>query len=268
MKFFLLTGFLFIFGFTSLFAQTIPDKRIRWIPEKECQTLRFSDDEKKDSKIECDSFFSDNRHVKVIKYNGIKVAVVLFDDGDYFGADVFIENRTDGRVEVDREDTIMGIWKTEDRSDKLEILPLVLPEQIVSKIRKRVMWANIFGAIAASTATTTATSQTNSTGNASVFDNKGNSASGTYTGNSQTTTTTTDRKAQAEEARRMRERNAERKSVSASILEGALKNNTLFENQSTNGFLYFKRNKKAKIGVFTIGVNGVYFDYFFNNPKK
>lgn len=199
--------------------------------------------------LACDEYIQDNEQIRVIKHNGLTVAVSVFDDGDYFGADVFVKNEREERVLIDREANLLGFFRTEKIEGKMEFCELLLPEKIVAKMKRRVMWANVLGAIASSGKTTT------TKGDVTIIDNRGNTATGTYEEKRE------DKRAQIEEAKRNRERNSNLNSASANLLDSALKSNTLFPNQSTSGLVFFKREKKARLAMYVIEINGVSYDF-------
>ena len=244
----------------AAFAQN--EKRVIW-SEPNCLMSR----QLKDQKAVCDALIQNNESIRTIKYDGLFVAVTLFDDGEHFGADVFVKNERDVRTLVRREDAVIFVWKTDSSDVPPEVFPAIMPEKIAKNLRNRIAWANAFSALGGSLATTTTTAQTTQSGNVSVTDNRGNTANGTYSGTSQTTTVQPNTVAQNEVQRNNRQRQANADIQSDNILQTAFKSNTLEPNQSTNGLFYFKRNKKAKFSIFTLKIGDLYFDIPVNGKK-
>lgn len=239
-------------------AQTEKPARFLWTPESNCVVM-----EKHSSGAlpKCDSYFEEGQQIRVIEFNDLTIAVVLFDDGDYYGADVFVSNKGERRRDVTPGNALMGGWRNAERTGKIELFEQVAVEQIAKKLTKRAKWSNFFDRLSSGMATTTARVET--TSNDRILDNRGNSA--TITGNSNSTVTMPDGQARAAAETRARERSNNALDSSALLIQGALKANTLFTGKMTRGNIYFKRNKKIKTGVFSMWIDGVNYDFMFNN---
>lgn len=262
---------LFLLG--SVFAQEstpTPEvklaNRVMWDATKECiLSISLKKIEKKPL-IECDSFVQEGSTVKAIRYEGISLAVILADDGDYLVADTYVFNNSDDRVLVDPNLSQMLLWKDGDTKKVPETLTPIAGTEIAKKITNRIAWANALGALGASMQTQTSTVQSTSNGTATVTGN-GQSATGVYSGTSQATITTPNTQAQVAEAARARSRSEQGMATGSHYITNGLRANTLFGKSSINGMIFFKR-KNALTGVFTIKLNDVYFDFVFSNRKK
>lgn len=267
---YLYVGFLlFSFVLTSFAQETTPPKRfkrISWTPAKECLKANFSEADQANDVVVCDSFLQDGANVKVIRLNDIVLSVIIGDDGDYLLADTLIINNSKNRLLVNPDHASMFFWKNGDTKLNPELSSPIPAEKIAKKIRTRIAWANALGAMGASVATQTSTVNSTTNGTVSVIGSNGSSANGTYSGTTESTVTTPNTQAQVQEAMRARDRTTQANSVGGSYIASALKANTLFEKQSTNGLIYFKRTK-AKFAIFTIELDNVLFDFAFTNPK-
>ncbi len=241
-------------------------KRVSWTNTTECLKADFSEDDLKKNTVVCDSFIRDGANIKIIKFNDTILSVIIGDDGDYLIADTLVINNSKERLLVNPEHATMFFWKSGDTKQAPEVAAPISGEKIAKKIRNRIAWANALGAIGAGMQTQTATVDTSSSGTVMATGSNGSSATGIYSGTSQSTITTQNTQAQVQEAMTARDRTAKANSVGNSYVAMALKGNTLFEKQSTSGLIYFKRTK-AKFAIFTIELGDVLFDFAFTNPK-
>lgn len=254
----------------AVFAQSASPtkqyKRVSWTNTTECLKADFSEDDLKKNTVVCDSFIRDGANIKIIKFNDTILSVIIGDDGDYLIADTLVINNSKDRLLVNPEHATMFFWKSGDTKQSPEVAAAIPGEKIAKKIRTRIAWANALGAIGAGMQTQTATVDTTSSGTVMATGSNGSSATGTYSGTSQSTITTQNTQGQIQEAMNARDRTARANSVGDSYVAMALKGNTLFEKQSTSGLIYFKRTK-AKFAIFTIELGDVLFDFAFTNPK-
>lgn len=251
---------------SDAFAQSIPSEktfRILWTPEKTCKVdavdsdnkpVALSDEERTKLNASCDFYAKDGVEVAIVKFKDYVVATSIVVRG-YVMLDVLVVNNSNERLLVNPALARFNYWKdiNADASDAMTPIP---PEKIASKIMNRVKWANILNGVGASLQKQTATANSSTTGNASIYDNRGNSANGTYSQKTETTVTAPDSTAQVEAIRQNNQRASNGQNLSDSIISNALKVNTLFPNESTNGVIYFPR-KKAKAAVFVFTLDGV-----------
>lgn len=131
---------------------------------------------------------------------------------------------------------------------------------VAHEMEKRGRGSRFFRGIFAGMATRSAQVETTSSGRVAVNDNSGNSASGTYSGSSQSTVTVPDyearERAQARNARE-RERNQQKADHFDNI---ALKANTLFKNQATVGVVFFKKEKFSPGAVLSITIGDTTYE--------
>jgi hypothetical protein len=258
--------FILIFGL-SVSGQINFDnvKRIHWTGENGCELHNFSNDEKKGMKVECDKYTRDDRRIRVLKYNDITFYLSITEDGEYIYSNVLVYNGSKERVLIDPSTALLVNWKTNSDDEIPETISPIPPERIAAKIRSRANWANFFTALGGAVAATNKTTNTTTTGNATVYGNNGTSVNGTYTENSTTTTTAPNAQAQSQAIQQNAIRTQNASQLSNQVLGQAMKANTLFENQSTGGTIYFKKMKVVD-GFFTLKINDIYL--FWRTVKE
>lgn len=247
-------------------AQSTPMKRIAWTNKAECMKIDFSEADRRELSVSCDSFISDGVSVKIVKVNELVVALIVGDDGDYMIGETTIINNTTNRILIDPSHASLFIWKDGDTKKNPERFGSIPGEKIASKIKRRIAWANALGAFGAGLQTQTTTVDSSSTGTFSANRNDGASVNGTFAANSQATITSPNVQAQVNEAIRARQRNNEAASAGSFYTSNGLKANTIFPNTTVGGYIYFPR-KKAQFAIMTIEVGDILFDFAFKNPK-
>lgn len=230
-----------IFSF-SAFAQKdefYTARRVHWLPDGQYELHNFSDKEKATLKVETDHFIRDGVIIRTTKVNDFYFYLSLTYDSAYFYANLFVFNGSKVRALVDPAQSAILTYKTQAEDEVPEMLLPIPPEKIAAQIRSRAQWANFFSALGAGLATTTATFNVGGT-----------------TG----TVTVPNVQAQRTAAAQNSARILAAYEASDRVMERALKANTLFENQSAGGSIYFKKKKKLD-GGFLIKVGNVYMSW-------
>lgn len=202
-----------------------------------------------------DQFISDGDTIRLIRQDGVTVAIFGYTSGDYLIAEVTVANGTESRATVKPEDFFITYWDEKKKFGYVYSLP---PEKIANKLRSRAKWGNFFRSFAAGMAQTTTTE----TGSVSVY-GTGGSASGTYSG----TTTSPDRAGQARAAEANRRTSVAADARAADIISSALKANTVFPKTYVSGLVYFPR-KKFQLGVLYLIIDGTGYTFAFGPSKK
>lgn len=202
----------------------------------------------------CERIYSEGDPIRIIRDNGITVAVVGYDSGDNLIAEVSVVNETQTRVDVLPEKFLVVYWK--DRSKPPEEYRPLSPEKVAGRYKSRAGWGNFFRSLAAGIAQ----SQTTETGTVSVMGPEG-MATGVYS----STTTTTNNAALANAARANQRATNEAQGKANYVINSALKANTLFPSTYTSGMVYFPR-KKFVLGLIAVRIGDTSYE-FWVGPK-
>ncbi len=224
-------------------------KIVMWGDGASCQPLDF--DLGPNDSLKFALVIVDGHGLRTISFNGIAIAAKLYYLNDYDVIDVFIANRTGNRILVDPRK-----WAhTQHRSREhfINAKPLMWerpadPAKIAEKIASRTAWANAFAALGAGFATQKATV--------------------THPDGSQSTVTAPDTSAQRRAAVQNRQRTTVAQSEAAEIMDTALLANTVFDQGSVDGLVYFKRDKKAYFSVMEVRIGGVRFWFASTKAAK
>ncbi len=225
-------AFIIIICFTALATDAQQKKAlIMWGTEKECKSATSE----VPVKPHCDFFVVDGQGYRVLFHDYRTIAVTFATDGGYLLADVFVENLGNERFLMQPEK-----WATFGYKDEAASLanqkPLFQsyaesPRKIANKIESRARWGAFFTNLSGAFATTSASIQGHSQ------DSSGNYA--TYSG----TITAPDDVAKRQAAI-TNERNKTIAATKAdSILELALRANTMLPDSRVAGRVYFKKGK-------------------------
>ena len=196
----------------------------------------------------CDRFAIDGTYYYTIRLSGVTTAMTFKDTGEYLFARIIVLNNSDKSILV--EPSAVKIFY-EDKKGKEILLSALDPQKIVNRYAKRVMWASVFGSLAAGMAQRTSTVETTSRGSI-------NTASGTvtYRANGTAVVTEPDYAAQRRVAAQNAANARNARSESEAFLSNALRANTVLPGQSVGGDLYFKR-EKFKEGALIVTVDDV-----------
>lgn len=235
-------------------------QRVMWTPSPNCRLANIGPNDPIRQSVSCDSYIRDDATIQIIQTDQLAITLVFGDDGDYIIADAFVMNKTDGRLLVDPYQSMLFAWKTPDVTKVPERFQPVSGQEIAAKLRRKAKWRNFWGGLLASFATNTTTVSSTGSGNFSI-----GGLAGSYSGASTTTIATPDILARVQHQIRARERTADAAAKGDYYVSSAMKANTLFAKESTDGIIYFKR-KKAPVAVFSIRINDILFDFPSPNP--
>ncbi len=245
MRYFCLAASFLILVFTVASAQDTP------VPKPTPRVLTWSTDAPF-----ADSYKSEGADIRVIKDNGLLVAVVGYDAKDHMICEVAVVNQSEHRVDILPKDFFLAYT---DKDDKLQI-ELPLPgKQLAGKYSSRAKWGTFFRAFVAGMATTTSNASTSG----DIYSSQG-SRVGTYEGN--TTTTTPNVNAQRNAAEANRRSAADAAAKGAAVINAELLANTLFPKQYISGMVYFSR-KKMDTGRFFVAIDGTFYVFRFGAIK-
>jgi hypothetical protein len=206
-----------------------------------------------------DKFITDGATIRLIKDEGVTVAVFGYLEDKYIVAEVTVMNDTEKRVTVRPEDFVIVF---RDKGDKYGHIFSLPPAQVAKNVRGRAKWGNFFRALAAGMASTTSTSQTS--GTASIY-GSGGYASGTY--NSTTITTAPNVAAQRAAVERNRLESERAAEAAEQVLSNSLWANTLFPKTYASGLVYFERKKFETSDLFIV-IDGTAYSFLFGGTRK
>lgn len=187
----------------------------------------------------------------------------MSDTGKFFRLDVFVKNYKETSVNVLPEH-----FTVESVAPKPKVLKQKTPAEIAKSINRRAAWGGFFAAMGGALATEQRTTQTTTNGRVSASDNRGNTASGTYSEQSTTTTTGSDRAAQERARQQQAEIAANANDATAYLDVIALRANTLRQDDFIVGAVFFERDKKAETITVRIPIDGVTYEFTITRGKK
>ena len=195
--------------------------------------------------------------VKYIQDNGLVVVATIVDTGRNCKVDVAVINKTS--MPVDVIPSSFSLRLTQPKEKELRLLP---QEKIMTSIRNRAAWENFFTALGAAGATQQSTTQTNTNGSVSIY-SSGDSAYGTYHGNSTSVTTVPDEQALQAASDRIAANNAAAENVIQGINSFSLRPTTIDPGKYATGSVFFERARKMQEIVLSIPVNGRAYQFSF-----
>lgn len=221
-----------------------------------------------DCKI-CDSILIEGQKFYIINDENVYIAIYPGFGDDYLLADVYIVNKGENRFEFDpNSDTGILVWDTADKymANKFpdDVLSSVSPEKVVKKMKKRVGWSNFFTGLAATLQSQTATVTSTERGTVNIYNSNGTSESGIYSSTSTATVETPNIQAQQQAQKRIAENNATVASKSNAVQERALRANTIFQNNSVFGTVYYPKKKKYDVLKINFRVGDKIYSFLFN----
>lgn len=192
-----------------------------------------------------DSFLSEGAMIRVIRNDGLTVAVVCYDYRSYLACEVSVLNNTNKRVDVIPENFFLAGVYDKGKADYVYSLS---PKKLANKIEGRVKWGNFFRAFAAGMARTTSTS--------------------TVTGDMSGTITTTSPNLVAQRNAAIANQQAadSAREKAGWIIQDALLANTVFPKRYLSGMVYFER-KKFETAFLNMIIDGTAYSFGFNRPK-
>ena len=195
--------------------------------------------------------------VKVMRSNGVLVAVAMQDTGKYFMAQVSVVNKTGSPLDVLPQSFSSMVLRPHPKT--LRYLP---PDKVIRSISNSAAWSNFFTALGAAGATQQSVTQSTTNGTASAY-GTGGSANGRYSENTTSVTTVPDEQAQQDAANRIAANNAAVANVSQAVSAGSFQPTTVAPGKSVTGNVYFERARKIESSEVLIPVNGEVFDFDF-----
>lgn len=213
---------------------------VMWGSEPECKSATAT--AMAIDKPRCDFLVSDGLGYRVLFHAQKTIAITFATDGDYLLADVFVSN--DGKERFLIEPAKWAVFGYKDEAASLNNQkPLFQtyaesPKKISDKIERNARWSAVFANLGAALATST------SQINGQVQNSNGGSA--TYSG----TVTSPDTNAQRQAAINSARNQAAASSKADSVMEIALRANTMFPDMRVAGRVYFKKGKAAFYEVY------------------
>ena len=195
--------------------------------------------------------------VKVIRSNGVLVAVAIQDTGKYFMAQVSVVNKTASPLDVLPQSFSSAVLRPHRKT--LRYLP---PDKVIRSISNSAAWSNFFTALGAAGATQQSVTQSTTNGTASAY-GTGGSAYGRYSENTTSVTSVPDQQAQQDAANRIAANNAAVTAAAREVSNGSFQPTTVAPGKSVTGNVYFERAHKTESTEVLIPVNGEVFDFNF-----
>ena len=193
----------------------------------------------------CDRFTVDGQTLSKFETDDFVLIFKLSDAEKFFVVTVGLSNKSDKRIEFDPEESNLVLFK-KDNSKVTAVLDPMSPEVAAKKIKNMYRWSNFAAALGGAFATQEAT----------VSDNMGNTA----------TITVPDDKARDQSKRTIEKRNTEASTTADTVLEGALRSNTVFPNATITGNISFPRQKGVRM-IVAIKVNDVFYSVNYKGTK-
>jgi TPR repeat protein len=195
--------------------------------------------------------------VKVMRSNGVLVAVTIQDTGKYFIAQVSVVNKTASSLDVLPQSFSIMVLRPHPKT--LRYLP---PDKVIRSISNRAVWDNFFTALGAAGATQQSVTQSTTNGSASAY-GTGGSAYGRYSENTTSVTSVPDQQAQQDAANRIAANNTAVAATSQEVSTRSLQPTTVAPGKSVEGNVYFEHARKIGSSEVLIPVNGEVFDFDF-----
>jgi hypothetical protein len=205
----------------------------------------------------CAHLWFSGAFVKVMRSNGVLVAVALQDTGKYFIAQVSVVNKTASPLDVLPQSFSSMVLRPHPKT--LRYLP---PDKLIRSISNSAAWGNFFTALGAAGATQQSVTQSTTNGTASAY-GTGGSAYGRYSENTTSVTSVPDQQAQQDAANRIAANNAAVAAAAQKVSDGSFQPTTVAPGKSVTGNVYFERARKIKSSEVLIPVNGEVFDFDF-----
>ncbi len=172
------------------------------------------------------------------KSDQVSLLVSMTDTGSYMRASVFVTGSSSTRL-----DLLPNQFTLETISPKLRELRYLPTQVLLGKVQRSLKWSRFGSAMAAASATQQQTTTSNTSGTVNVYGN-GGSASGTYSGTTQSTTTMPDQERRAQIWERQQQREQAAYSTAHWLRKNTLKATTIEQpGQQYGGLVYFEREK-------------------------
>ena len=147
------------------------------------------------------------------------------------------------RIDFDPNKSRIAVYAKRGDTVFTELAPLT-PEEAADKLDgSSAKVKNFFDRWRGNMANKTATVNSTTDGELTVRDSSSNTASGTYQGNTRSTVSVPDEEARSEAERKVRARNAKVEANASSVLQSALRANTIFAGKDVMGYIYFPVKK-------------------------
>jgi hypothetical protein len=192
---------------------------------------------------DCDHYFLSGSDFRLIRKNGVRVAIAPDYWNGYTIYIVSVRNEGEGRIDVISQDVSLAAWKHKDDSLKMEPTPVtqIPADAVLNKMERAQAWRNAFAGIGAAMATQKAT----------VSDQ-----SGTTLG----TVTTPDYEARNRAAQNAANASESVARQAAVVSDMSLKSETLVPGAYVTGIVFFKL-KTNGAQVFTVKINGMNYRF-------
>jgi hypothetical protein len=195
--------------------------------------------------------------VKVMRSNGVLVAVTIQDTGKYFIAQVSVVNKSASPLDVLPQSFSIMVLRPHPKT--LRYLP---PDKVIRSISNSAVWSNFFTALGAAGATQQSVTQSTTNGTASAYGTSG-SAYGRYSENTTSVTIVPDEQAKQDAANRIAANNTAVAATSQEVSTRSLQPTTVAPGKSVEGNVYFEHARKIESSEVLIPVNGEVFDFNF-----
>jgi hypothetical protein len=243
-------------------AQPVPE-RIQW-GANGCRRLTHQVEAIPPTEMICDQMYVEGQSVRSIERKGLYVSLVAGIYQDYFVADVFVMNLSDKRFDVVSKNVTSVLWKKDNAPP--ETYTGISPTTIAQKINKKASFKSFLVALAGATAKRQTDVSSVSTGSVMVVGPNG-TASGTYSGTTMATITEPDDEARRRAADRIAKIRSDAAAKGDAFANLGLRDTTLFPNQSVGGAVFFPK-KHFKVGLISIKLDGVVYEFFVGPPEK
>lgn len=155
---------------------------------------------------------------------------------------VYLRNKSESRIDFDPNKSLIGVFKKRSDKEHFELTPMS-PEEAAKKMKGSQGLKNYFTALGASMQRRSVFVNSQSSGNVSVSDTRGNTASGTYDGRSTSTISVPNEDAEERAQQKIDERNRQASARFDAVLSNALRSNTVLPQKKIIGNIYFPMMK-------------------------
>ena len=254
MKYFFFT-LTFILATSQLsLGQQKMDGMVIWGAEPNCASNSKHPTSPDEPDMRCDSLMSEGQFVYLMQNRGIYLSVFFYEQAEYLVANVYIQNHTGHRLLVDPQEFGISHFKTPGgmfapNADAYANEYPYTPQQVVTHYMTQIQRANTFNAISAAFARQQATVQ---------------SPNGTAVA----TVTPPDYGAQSRAANQNATRTAAANQEVANFWDKVLLANTIMDDTSLSGNVYFKKRKKDASMTFAFYIEKDVFAVTLERPEK
>jgi hypothetical protein len=201
-----------------------------------------------------------NGHAYEILVGDKKVAIsaTVQRIGKYARIDVFVINDSEASIDV-----LPANFVLTEVTPKQKVFKYVDGDKLIRSAERRMAFGNAMTAMGANMQRQQSTTTTSSTGTVRAIGSDGTTATGTYSGTSTSRTSSPDYAAQARAMETIQERNDAFANVSSFAERVILRANTIPPNQSIRGYVFYERDKKAKLVMLTTVIGDTIYQFPF-----